>query len=262
MVDHHCSPYAKNVIAVVDHRPYDPSCDLPSSCRKIIHDVGSCATLVANFILESDIFKGDNTLFIEPLKLLYGPIVLDTVNFSKAADKVREMDIQTAAAIDPLIGIKVPDSHRKSVFDGLVTARNDINNLTPIQMLYKDLKIIRGNGVSVAIPGFPILVKQYIKQPNVVQAVEQFAKENECSIICLMGMKVTDGDVRRDFGLVCIETESKSMFDSIVKHIESHTELSLEKYNSNEFPKGLFFTVHNIKASRKQILPIIKQVIV
>jgi hypothetical protein len=53
----------------------------------------------------------------------------------------------------------------------------------------------------VAIPGYPILVQDYVNLPNAADSVRTFGQTHNCDVIVLMGMKVTDR-VRRDSGLV------------------------------------------------------------
>lgn len=95
------------------------------------------------------------------MQLLYGTIVLDTVNFSKEADKARPLDIEIVDEIEKILKIDDPVPSRKRLFDDLVNARSDVNSLNSLQILSKDLKIIynENNTRVVAIPGYPILVQ-------------------------------------------------------------------------------------------------------
>jgi inorganic pyrophosphatase/exopolyphosphatase len=151
LVDHHVSPYHEKVISVIDHRPYDENSMLDEECAMMIDEVGSCATLVADTI-KSDLGRSIDR---EILELLYGPIVLDTINFSKEAKKVKELDIEMAAMIESILGIENSNETRKKNFDVLVEARADVSSLDSLQILSKDLKIISSpsKSVRVAIPG-------------------------------------------------------------------------------------------------------------
>lgn len=140
---------------MIDHRPFDKNSNLPSDCKINIKTVGSCATLIAENIIN------ENMISIDCMQLLYGTIVLDTVNFSKEADKARPLDIEIVEKIEKILKIDDPVLNRLKLFDDLVKARSDVNSLNSLQILSKDLKIIcnESNTKIVAIPGYPILVQ-------------------------------------------------------------------------------------------------------
>lgn len=94
--------------------------------------------------------------YSEVLKLLYGPIVLDTVNFNKDADKAKPLDFEIVETIEKYLNVEFPKEHRKKLFENLVKARSDVSTLNSLQILSKDLKIIHSSSDSnlrVAIPG-------------------------------------------------------------------------------------------------------------
>lgn len=155
LVDHHTSKLNKNVIEVIDHRPFDENSNLPSECKIDIKTVGSCSTLIAEHVINDKMFSTD------VMQLLYGTIVLDTVNFSKEADKARPLDVEMVEKIERILKIDDPVLNRLKLFDDLVKARSDVNSLNSLQILSKDLKIIsnENNTKIVAIPGYPILVQ-------------------------------------------------------------------------------------------------------
>jgi exopolyphosphatase len=209
LVDHHVSPFRDRVLFVVDHRPLDEQANLPKSCQSIIVEVGSCATLVFDLIqkqyADDSQYLANNFQCI--LKLLYGTIVLDTVNFSKEADKARPLDHEAAERIERIIGISETLTFRTSLFNRLVAARADVSTLNALQMLSKDMKLLRNerNGIVVAIPGYPILVQDYVNLSNAEESVRKFGQTNNCDVIVLMGMKVTNESVRRDSGIINIK---------------------------------------------------------
>lgn len=71
LVDHHVSPFDLQKVAMVfDHRPRDPTVVFSPNCSVNIAEVGSCATLVANYILKASAKIPDVEKAV--LKLLYG----------------------------------------------------------------------------------------------------------------------------------------------------------------------------------------------
>lgn len=156
MVDHHVAKIpvqGANVIEVIDHRPLDLNVSFPVECKVTLSSVGSCATLIADKIRSSQVTVPDC------LQLLHGTILLDTLNFSSSADKARPLDVEIVTEIERLIAFD--QNQRAKLFDELVKARNNVDSLTALQLLSKDLKIVTNskNSFVVAIPGFPILVQ-------------------------------------------------------------------------------------------------------
>jgi exopolyphosphatase len=209
LVDHHVSAFRKQVLLVIDHRPFDAQSNLPESCKTIINQVGSCVTLVFDLINKSTeddvqkLYKDYNSI----LNLIYGTIILDTVNFSKTADKARPMDVDAVELIEKNLQFKDTATARAMVFDNLVEARADVGSLDSLQILSKDMKLLKNdkNGKCVAIPGYPILVQEYINMLNAEVSVKQFCDSLSCDVIVLMGMKIAKDKVRRDIGIINIK---------------------------------------------------------
>lgn len=169
LVDHHVSnrrALPRNITEIVDHRPLDPNANFPDECKVVLQEVGSCATLVAQIILTSRSNGMSAELRMQLLRMLHTVIVLDTVNFSTAADKARELDVSIAAQIEQLIDFDA--INRKHLFNELVKARSDVQSLTTVQLLLKDLKIISNSSKTmfVAVPGFPMLVEVNAAREN------------------------------------------------------------------------------------------------
>ncbi len=259
LVDHHLSPYNKQTIKVIDHRPFYSGSNLPADCQTNINEVGSCATLIADLILQSN-YDPNCSDTLDTLKMLYAPIVLDTVNFSKDADKARPLDREICDKLEEMFNID--ESTRIDLFNELVRARADVSSLDSLQILSKDLKVISnydGKRV-IAIPGYPISVLEYTTMSNVKENFMKFADIHQCDVIVLMGMKVVDGQVSRDVGIVNIKDHR--LFDKIVERLSTESSLlSLVPDERIDFLDGKFYAQNNVKASRKQILPMVKNVL-
>ncbi|XP_062558595.1 exopolyphosphatase PRUNE1 [Armigeres subalbatus] len=261
LVDHHLSKLRLNVVGVIDHRPFDSNSKLNAGIFQLIEQVGSCATLVSKIVLDSVNLHEKSSDIADLLKFLYGPIVLDTVNFSKEADKARQLDFDMAQAIEQYLGIENSEESRQNLFENLVNKRGDVSSLDSLQILSKDLKIVAGKERVVAIPGYPILVQDYIKLENAEQNLQAFARKTGSNVVVLMGMKVNaeNGSVRRDLGIININ--DPNLQESILSVISSSTEpdFKLTKLDVN-FLQGSFFEQSNIKASRKQLLPLVSDI--
>lgn len=202
LVDHHVSNLRDKVIAVLDHRPFDKISNLSSDCFVNIQEVGSCATLVCDAI-RNDV--GSSSNYKEVFQLLYGPIVLDTINFSKEADKVRPLDFAMAEFIEQVL--EIGTTNRKTIYEELVAARADISSLNSLQLLSKDLKIISSDDgrVRVAIPGVDVF--EYIKMENASENVKLFAQRNDIDVVVLMGMRPLGNSIERFLGVINIQND-------------------------------------------------------
>lgn len=257
LVDHHVSPFHQKVISVIDHRPYDESSMLDEECTMMIDEVGSCATLVADAI-KSDVGRSIDR---EILELLYGPIVLDTINFRKEAKKVQELDIEMAEMIESILGIENPAEVRKKLFDELVEARADVSSLDSLQILSKDLKIISNanSSVRVAIPG--VHVFEYPHMENAEENLKIFAERENIGVVMLMGMKPAGNSVERMIAVINIKNDT--LYNDILNTVKTmqNPALNLEFKSDINFMGGEFFYQRNVHASRKQILPVIKELL-
>ncbi|XP_058115949.1 exopolyphosphatase PRUNE1 [Anopheles ziemanni] len=264
LVDHHVTKLKQNIIGIVDHRPLDSNARFNEEAFRTIELVGSCATLVGREIVNSGALHDSNGLYSTALDLLYGAIVLDTVNFSKQADKAKPLDHEIAEYIEARKSITEESRsvHRESLFKGLVAARSDVSQLNAYQLLLKDLKTVGQNNRIVTVPGFPMAVQEYLNLPQREEHLSEFAGATKSNVVVLLGMKVLpDGSVRRDIGVVPIndETLSEKICTALLENEEM--DFGLEKIPPTTPCAGTFYQQHNLKASRKQLMPIIINVL-
>ncbi|XP_053659180.1 exopolyphosphatase PRUNE1 [Anopheles marshallii] len=263
LVDHHVTKLEQSVIGIVDHRPIESNARFNANAFRTIELVGSCATLVGREIFNQEPIAKLPEGYTAAMDLLYGAIVLDTVNFSQQADKAKPLDYEIAAKIETYRNIREENrlTHREQLFQSLVQARSDVSELNAYQLLLKDLKIISQNNRIVSVPGFPMAVQNYIQLPDQMEHLVRFATNTGSNVVILLGLKVLpDGSVRRDVGIVPVDDEQ--LAEKIVTAIKACKEMNFEL---EELPtsdvKGKFFQQHNLKASRKQLMPIVKSVL-
>lgn len=254
LVDHHVSPFDPQKIKMVfDHRPRNPDVQFHPRALIDIREVGSCATLIGHYILQESTNSTDDEKGV--LKLLSGPIILDTINFSPDADKARPLDSEVLAKMESIL--EVHDlSYRTKLFDELVAARCDVSSLDSYQILFKDMKVI-GERMRFAIPGYPIRVQEYIQMVNAESNVLRFARELNCDVVVMMGMKIVDGNVLRDLAIVNIN--NGELFAQCKERLENNTQFRFEQVTT--FLGGPVYEQGNIKLSRKQIMPILNQLL-
>lgn len=191
------------------------------------------------------------------------PIILDTGNFSKQADKARDLDYDMAALIESCLSIQNISEYRFNLFNELICARSNVSALSSYQLLLKDMKIVSNkNGTKiVAIPGYPMLVSEYIKLENVEENLHKFMENYKADVIILVGLKMTGEKVERD--ICIINGKDQQLFDVILKNLilSQDPDFGFEEHSPDDklMGLGLYYKQNNVKMSRKQILPVVKK---
>lgn len=266
------SKFANRTVQVIDHRPVDAvgAAALPANCAKRIETVGSCSTLIADMILADRAHRA-LPCHDELLRLLHPVIVLDTVNFSESADRTRPLDRDVCARIESA-DAPLHDGRQRE-YDALVQARADVSALDALQLLHKDMKLVQRTGaamgmtLNVALPGMPIALRQFAAMPAAAESVTQLANEFECSVVVLLSMVLDAANVvHREVAVIrTADTErAQRLQASVLQELQaSQSKLDLVEQIEPKvaFLDGMFFTQRNVKASRKQVLPIVQSVV-
>ncbi|KAH8317361.1 hypothetical protein KR074_010686 [Drosophila pseudoananassae] len=259
LVDHHVSSLAPNVTQILDHRPLDDGAPnyklLPASCEKTIDpSVGSCATLVAERYLAQDEPRSRNVA-----ELLHATIVLDTINFSPTAKRYGPLDKCMVQNLELELGLV--EDQRPQLFDELVAARADISKLKLTEVLRKDMKMLSTDRQEVPLAGMPILVRDFVDKSGAEKAVKEFAANSNLLVILGMYVNPTDGQVQRDVGLISLSAQSQlvdRVRQALVK--SRNPDLQLRPHDvETHFMGGCFLRQDNVQATRKHILPIVKE---
>ncbi|XP_024936574.1 exopolyphosphatase PRUNE1 isoform X2 [Cephus cinctus] len=255
LVDHHTLPkedlsLADSVVEIIDHRPQDVTWSW--SGRTInLQTVGSCATLVAKNILE----KRRMLLDSQVSNLLRGPILIDTCNFSKEADRATPMDFDVIRQLEELNTLH---PSRDQLYQDILNAKTDISQLTPDDLIIKDLKVVNG----IPIVGLPILVENFIKMDGAHEALDSFAMKENTPFAILIGLDLKNDVVTRDIAVFSLS--SNELENKVIEALMTSTNPKLELTETHRFSKSGRTLIHykqgNVKASRKQILPIIQSV--
>ncbi|XP_017112734.1 exopolyphosphatase PRUNE1 [Drosophila elegans] len=259
LVDHHVSPLAPQVTEVLDHRPLEESSpsfkQLPTGCELDIDaTVGSCATLVAQRYLAEEQPRSKCVA-----KLLHATIVLDTINFAPAAKRFGPKDLAMVEQLERELNSQV--DQRTSLFDELVAARADISKLTLTEVLRKDMKILQTDRQVVPLAGMPILVRDFVEKSGAEKAIREFGVESNLLVMLGMYVSPVDGQVQRDLALISLSGQSQvveRVRQALVESNDPKLELRPHEVDTR-FMGGCFLRQHNVQATRKHILPIVKR---
>lgn len=250
LVDHHMLPVRDqelmpSVVEIIDHRPQEPDWDWPN-VDVTIKPVGSCATLIAKKILQ----RSPHLLTFQICHLLYGPILLDTFNFSAEAGRTTDLDKQVISSLEKKISVD-----RVRLFQDLVFAKTQVNGLSDSQILRKDLKIIGG----IPIAGLPFLVDDFVKRADIEQTLLSFLRgRNNVPVMMLMGVKISGEAIEKDMAIFAINPSAgEKIIEALLKYDAPSLELKEIEHNLSKFLK--IFKQSNVRMSRKQVAPIIQK---
>ncbi|XP_076248242.1 exopolyphosphatase PRUNE1-like isoform X3 [Calliopsis andreniformis] len=257
LVDHHSLPdedifLKDNVVRVIDHRPRDPRWPWPG---KEVHleIVGSCATLVARSLFG----KHPEVIDTRLSNLLRGPILIDTSNFSKEADRATPIDVEIVETLEKVGKL---DLDRNKAFNEIIKAKTDISHLTPDDLLIKDLKVTGG----VPIVGLPMLVKNFLElRDDILKTIRNFAESRNTTIVILIGMEVDLQRVARDvaiFSLTSGQVLKEKLIEALMMSKEPSLDLTLTKviHEEDGSCSVAHYTQGNLRVTRKQLLPIVQ----
>ncbi|CAG9858914.1 unnamed protein product [Phyllotreta striolata] len=256
LVDHHVlsedDKFLKDtVLQIFDHRPRDIGFDWPEDkVRVTIREVGSCSTLIADKILSME----EDALTKDLGFLIYAAIVFDTQALSPKSGRAKELDHYIVGKLEEKFQFS---DDRKTLFDILWKAHNDISQLTPRQILIKDLKIV-GN---VAVPGLPMLVEDFLKLDKSYQQLKSFAEEFEAPVLVLVGLDAAEGNIKRDLA-VLFKNESNDVKEKLLEMLINSQKYKGYDFQFKEVPCNYedikCYRQENVSLSRKQVIPIIK----
>ncbi|KAF8786403.1 protein prune homolog 2-like isoform X2 [Argiope bruennichi] len=234
------------VVQVFDHHEIDNPDKLKKMNAKV-EPVGSCCTLVAEEIFNSSVSIMDPQVAM----LLYGTILLDTICLNETAQRVTEKDRKIIAKLETILeGV-----NRNEVFETLQKVKFDVSKLTPVQLLYKDTKLISDNSTSIALISYPGLLQDVLQEESFRSALEEMASSKNLNSIILLGMKVAEGQsiVRRQ---IAAYDKNPSSLEKISKYLQKleNPSLGLRQLPLCGYPLTLF-EQENIALTRKFVLP-------
>ncbi|XP_011494876.1 PREDICTED: protein prune homolog [Ceratosolen solmsi marchali] len=253
LVDHHILRtedigFANSVSEIIDHRPQDNTWSW-TGCALTLTGAGSCATLVARNILER---RPDTIKAV--CKLLKGPILIDTVNFSKEANRATLLDYEIMAQLDKICGTNITD--RIKLYKEILNVKSDISELSPYDLLIKDLKITN----EVLISGFPILVKEFLELEDAMEALKVFCLKQGYQLAILMGIDLKNDNMIRDIAIYSskINQTATTLIEALTTSVNPNLQLTEVKREDSATKLLVLYKQDNMQVSRKQIFPIIQ----
>ncbi|RDA94018.1 hypothetical protein CP533_5044 [Ophiocordyceps camponoti-saundersi (nom. inval.)] len=270
LVDHNAltgplARFAPRVVGCIDHHQDERSVPADASPR-IIEPCGSCMSLVVDETrqewdsLTARDSDGDDAL----VKLCLAPIVIDTVNLSPSAKKVKPKDTH---AVDYLeTKLSNPESFsRDAFFDEISAVKDDISRLTLRDLMRRDYKQWRENdlvlGVSCAVADLAALVEKAGAPKPLLDSLSSWADERALDIASIMTACSSGGSFHRNL-LVWGRTPRGEA--AVARFVDDATApLRLQTWSGGELDDGscsrFAWVQGELAASRKQVGPLLRE---
>ncbi|KAG8509227.1 Exopolyphosphatase PRUNE1 [Galemys pyrenaicus] len=254
LVDHHVLPRSdaaleEAVAEVLDHRPIEQRHCPP--CQVAVELVGSCATLVAERILQG----APEILDRQVAALLHGTIVLDCVNMDPKVGKATPKDHKYVEKLEALFPDLPP---RGDIFQSLQTAKFDVSGLTTEQMLRKDQKSVSGQGATVAISAIYTDLEAFLQRPGLVADLHAFCQTLGFDALVAMTISFNShNEPVRQLAVFCPHAALRVMICGALERCHSPS-LKLTPAPSVH-PSLHAYHQGNSQASRKKLLPVLQE---
>jgi exopolyphosphatase len=251
LVDHNVlaasqSGLADAVAGVVDHHKDEGG--FAGAEPRIIEPVGSAATLVAGLLLGETPQRFDAAL----AELLLGTILLDTVNLDPEAGRGTAKDADVAARL-----ADISRADREQLFKRLQFEKFNVASLGTQDLLRKDYKESELGELRLGIASVLMPAQDWLeKDPDIVQAIEDFARQRKLDILLAMNAW-TDPEFRR---ALVVWAADPSLQERLVAFLESQ-DLGLQPIRHGAAGgdgRPAFFAQGNVGCSRKKLLPLLQ----
>ncbi|XP_055459639.1 exopolyphosphatase PRUNE1 isoform X1 [Psammomys obesus] len=254
LVDHHILPRSDAaledaVTEVLDHRPIEQS--YSPACHVSVELVGSCATLVAERILQG----APEILSRQIAALLRGTIILDCVNMDAKIGKATPKDSKYVEKLEALF----PDlPKRQDMFDSLQKAKFDISGLSTEQMLRKDQKTIYRQSIKVAVSAIYMDLEAFLQRSNLLTDLSTFCHDHSYDALVAMTIFFnTDNEPVRQLAVFCPHVALRMTVCGALEQCASPP-LKLTPMPSIS-PNLQSYLQGNTQVSRKKLLPVLQE---
>ncbi|XP_008301155.1 protein prune homolog [Stegastes partitus] len=253
LVDHNVLPSADSdleavVVEVIDHHQLERTASL--SCPVNVEMVASCATLVTERILSRPLEILDKQLAL----LLYGAMVVDSVNLSPLVGKVTVKDSQTVH----LLQMQFPDLPPSSALHtALHKAKFSISGLTTNHILLNNMKTVVRGDLRAAASVVYMSLDSFLLTKNLQQQLCDFCQSHRLDAVVAMTISFSDQSYKPVRQLVIYS--SNSMFRQEISHALQNSQSPALCLSPASSPYKDILAYHqgNALASRSKVLPVL-----
>jgi len=236
--------YTDTVKSIIDHHADEGL--YPDARPRIIEAVGSCATLIADILLNQAGIQLDTAA----ATLLLGTILLDTVNLDPEAKRTTPKDL---AIVNRLLTLTGAD--RTALFDKLQKEKFNVAALSSADLLRKDYKEWRMGSSLVGVSSVLFSVSDWLKKDSSLAAsLGAYATSRKLDVLIAMNA-YTEPQFSRELVIYCPDQAKRQALLNFL----TTADLGLEPLaaEQNE-PAMKLFSQSNLAYSRKKLQPILE----
>ncbi|XP_062488580.1 exopolyphosphatase PRUNE1 isoform X1 [Pezoporus occidentalis] len=253
LVDHNVLPSTDAaledaVVEVLDHRPLERA--RGPGCPVTVALVGSCATLVTERMAQGP----PGVLDRATATLLHATILLDSINLSPAAGKVTPRDVACVSLLEE----RFPDlPARDTIFRTLQATKFDVSGLTTEQMLRKDLKVLSGDELVLAISAIYVDLETFLHRPGLLQDLDAFCQARGYTGLVAMIVPYDESNVLTR--QLAVYSQHETFRSAVCRALEEATTPALHLQPvPSPMSCVIAYNQGNTLASRKKVLPILR----
>ena len=251
IVDHNKLPdnlrnWDDSVVAVFDH--HQDVGMYKNASPRLFETVGSCSTLVAQFILENapELYKEEEFAILN-----ISPILVDTINLDPEQGRVTDKDIEIVKKLKSFVSVDL-----QKLYDDLQFMKSDVSALSSGELLRKDYKQWVNKEMTYGMASVPLSIENWLKKDKEIgKSCDDYMKDNHLEMLLVMTAYM-EGSFKRE--LIVIAPD-KNFLDSFILMLND-AGLELTTY-----PKALksdhylaAFNQGGLGFSRKKIQPLIE----
>lgn len=269
-----------DVVAIIDH--HEDEKVFPQANPRIIQTCGSCSSLVFDY------WNSQNTPDIDAsiVELLLGPLLMDTGNMSQKVELGDVTAVQEYKEIlsnsdfplnsDVEFAVDGAKNNFELVYDNLKKAKKDLSGFLPFDIFRKDYKQFvfetkSNESVTIGFSsiGKPLswLLKNY-KKSEFLDGLQDMQKTYSLDVV-LLTTSFSRGEAKTHAREFCYYAHNSKYANLADFTTSLKLNSDVYKYDSMEekiekLNKKIIFKVYNMgntEASRKQVVPEIKQII-
>lgn len=234
------------VVAVFDH--HQDVGMYKNASPRLFETVGSCATMVARFILENkpELYNEEDFAILN-----ISPILVDTINLDPEQKRVTDLDIEITRKLESFISVDL-----QKLYDDLQFMKSDVSALSSSELLRKDYKQWANKKMTYGMASVPLSIENWLKKDsNIEKACSAYMKENNLDMLLVMTAYM-EGSFKRELIVIAPDKEFLNLFNKML----NDAGLGLTAY-----PKDLQSDLHlaafhqgGLGFSRKKIQPLIE----
>ncbi|KAI9348901.1 hypothetical protein BD770DRAFT_164302 [Pilaira anomala] len=253
----HTEDWSKHVVGILDHH-IDEKLYLNAPIR-VVKMVGSCITLVLKHF---ELSATASWLTKEVSYLSMAPLLVDTVNLKWELGRTTELDVQVFEVLKE----KLPEMDFNSYFKSIEKVKSEVDAMANYDILRRDYKEFSNvNGYKIGTSAVTWNFRAWVERENgtepISKAAVDYANERGLDMEVIFTAfdydreETRGGDYRRELAVFVINRD----LERVKISLENNKDLQLKHIDFEDANE--YYDQGNIKMSRKQVWPLLKQLI-